>query len=115
MGSVMPHAFAFNEAISFVINSETQADIDHFWQKMTKGSGKESQCAWLKDKYGVSWQVVPPILMKLMGDKDTAKAQRVMQAMMQMKRNNIQNQLKSAQNEPLHHATYLQKIFIKSL
>ena len=86
MGSVMPHAFAFNEAVSFVINSETQDDIDHFWNKMTEGGGKESQCAWLKDKYGVSWQIVPPILMTLMGDKDAAKAQRVMQAMFQMKK-----------------------------
>ena len=86
MGSAMPHAFAFNEAISFVINAETQGDVDYFWNKMTEGGGQESQCAWLKDKYGISWQVVPPILMKLMGDPDPVKSQRVMQAMFKMKK-----------------------------
>ncbi len=86
MGSAMPHAFAFNEAVSFVINCETQEDVDYFWDNMTKDGGGESQCAWLKDKYGISWQVVPPILMKLMSDPDRVKAQRVMQAMLQMKK-----------------------------
>ena len=77
-----PH-FKFNEAVSFVVNCETQAEVDGYWSKLTAG-GQEVQCGWLKDKYGVSWQVVPTILGKLLSDKDAAKAQRVMQAMLRM-------------------------------
>ena len=84
MGSAMPHNFAFNEALSFVIDAPTQEAIDYYWSKLTEGGGSESQCGWLKDKYGVSWQVVPPVLSRLLGDKDPAKAQRVMQAMLKM-------------------------------
>ncbi|MBW8864640.1 MAG: VOC family protein [Verrucomicrobia bacterium] len=69
--------FKFTEAISFVVNCKTQAEVDHFWKKLSAG-GKEIQCGWLKDKYGVSWQIVPEILGKLMSSKDTAKSQRVM-------------------------------------
>ena len=84
MGSAMPHNFAFNEALSFVIDAPTQESIDYYWSHLTEGGGSESQCGWLKDKYGISWQVVPPVLSQLLGDKDPAKAQRVMQAMLKM-------------------------------
>src|SRR5688572_12293802 len=68
--------FKFTEAISFLINCETQEEIDYFWEKLTADGGEESVCGWVKDKFGVSWQIVPPGLMKLMGDKDKAKAGR---------------------------------------
>ncbi|MBC7777035.1 MAG: VOC family protein [Phycisphaerae bacterium] len=89
MDSSAAHQFQFNEALSFVINCDTQEEIDYFWDKMTTEGGAESQCGWLKDKFGVSWQVVPPILSQLLGDPDPAKSQRVMQAMMQMKKLDI--------------------------
>jgi predicted 3-demethylubiquinone-9 3-methyltransferase (glyoxalase superfamily) len=75
--------FPFTEAISLVVNCTTQAEVDRYWKKLSAG-GKEVQCGWLKDKYGVSWQVVPTILGELLSGKDAAKAQRVMQAMLQM-------------------------------
>ena len=77
-----PH-FKFNEAISFVVNCGTQAEVDHFWKKLSSG-GKEVQCGWLKDKFGLSWQVVPTVLAELLSDKDTARRQRVMDAMLKM-------------------------------
>jgi len=77
-----PH-FKFNEAISFVVNCTTQAELDKFWKKLSAG-GKKVQCGWLRDKYGVSWQIVPTVLGELMSGKDTAKSQRVMQAMLKM-------------------------------
>ena len=77
-----PH-FKFNEAISFVVSCKTQAELDRFWNKLSAG-GKKVQCGWLRDKYGVSWQIVPTVLGELMSDKDTAKSQRVMQAMLKM-------------------------------
>ena len=73
--------FKFTEAISFVVNCETQEELDYYWEKL---SGKEVQCGWLKDKFGLSWQIVPTILGELLSDKDAAKAQRVMQAMLKM-------------------------------
>ena len=75
--------FKFTEAVSFVVNCASQEEVDHFWEKLSEG-GKESQCGWLKDKYGLSWQIVPTILVELLQDKDREKAQRVMQAMMKM-------------------------------
>jgi predicted 3-demethylubiquinone-9 3-methyltransferase (glyoxalase superfamily) len=81
--------FKFTEAISFVINCQTQEEVDHYWNKLTAGGGQESQCGWLKDKYGLSWQVTPTILNELLADKDQKKAQRVMQAMLQMKKIDI--------------------------
>jgi len=78
-----PH-FKFNEAISFSVNCETQKEIDEYWEKLTSGGGKEVQCGWLKDKYGLSWQIVPAALGQLMADKDPKKAKRVTQAMMKM-------------------------------
>jgi predicted 3-demethylubiquinone-9 3-methyltransferase (glyoxalase superfamily) len=77
-----PH-FKFTEAVSFVVNCETQTEVDKYWKKLTAG-GKEVQCGWLKDKYGVSWQVVPTVLKGLLTDKDPAKAHRVMQALLKM-------------------------------
>jgi len=78
--------FKFTEAVSFVINCETQEEVDMYWDKLTADGGQESMCGWLKDKFGLSWQVVPGILSKLLSDKDAAKAQRVMGAMMKMKK-----------------------------
>lgn len=75
--------FKFTEAISFIINCKTQKEVDHFWEKLSRG-GKKSRCGWLKDKYGVSWQVVPTALGELMGGKDAEKSERVMQAMLKM-------------------------------
>lgn len=75
--------FKFTEAISFVVNCETQEEVDYYWEKLSQG-GKEVQCGWLKDKYGLSWQIVPTVLGELLSDKDAAKAQRVMQAMLKM-------------------------------
>ena len=92
-----PH-FKFDEAISFVVNCETQEEVDYFWQKLSEG-GAESQCGWLKDKYGLSWQVVPTILAELFKDKDAEKSQRVMKAMLQMKKMDI-NALKQAYQGP---------------
>jgi predicted 3-demethylubiquinone-9 3-methyltransferase (glyoxalase superfamily) len=73
----------FSPAISFVVHCETQAEVDEYWAKLSAG-GKENQCAWLDDKFGVSWQIVPDILIELLSDPDPVKAGRVMQAMMQM-------------------------------
>ncbi|MFN2457135.1 MAG: VOC family protein, partial [Chitinophagaceae bacterium] len=92
-----PHAFVFNEAISFFVSCETQEEIDYFWNKLTADGGQESQCGWLKDKFGVSWQIVPLILMQLMEDKDKAKAGRVMQAMMKMKKIEIEKLKEAAE------------------
>jgi len=77
-----PH-FKFTEAVSFVVNCETQEEVDHFWSKLSAG-GEESRCGWLKDKFGLSWQVVPVVLIEMLADKDAAKAKRVMNAMLQM-------------------------------
>ncbi|HEX9233147.1 MAG TPA: VOC family protein [Candidatus Acidoferrum sp.] len=94
--------FKFTEAISFVINCQTQEEVDHYWNKLTAGGGQESQCGWLKDKYGLSWQVTPTILGELLADKDQKKAQRVMQAMLQMKKIDIAALQRAAAQESLH-------------
>jgi predicted 3-demethylubiquinone-9 3-methyltransferase (glyoxalase superfamily) len=78
--------FAFTEAISFSVKCEDQAEVDYYWEKLTADGGEESQCAWLKDKFGLSWQIVPNALVRYLNDEDAAKAQRVMQAMLQMKK-----------------------------
>ena len=80
--------FQFTEAISFLVNCETQEEVDELWEKLSAG-GKEGQCGWLKDKYGLSWQVVPAILGELMHDKDAEKSRRVMRALLQMKKIDI--------------------------
>jgi predicted 3-demethylubiquinone-9 3-methyltransferase (glyoxalase superfamily) len=81
--------FKFNEAISFVIDCETQEEVDYYWEKLTADGGEESQCGWLKDKFGLSWQVVPSILSKLYSSGDAQKSKRVMQVMMKMKKLDI--------------------------
>ena len=79
--------FKFTEAISFVVSCESQAEVDHYWTKLSEGGDeKAQQCGWLKDKFGLSWQIVPTTLHRLLGDKDPGKSQRVMQAMLQMKK-----------------------------
>jgi predicted 3-demethylubiquinone-9 3-methyltransferase (glyoxalase superfamily) len=83
-----PH-FKFTEAISFVVNCQTQAELDYFWSKLSAG-GKEVQCGWLKDKYGISWQIVPTVLGELLSNQDAAKARRVMQALLRMVKLDIQ-------------------------
>ena len=80
--------FKFSEAFSFVVNCENQQEIDHYWTKLTSNGGQESQCGWLKDKFGFSWQIVPTALGKLMSG-DPQKANRVMQALLQMKKLDI--------------------------
>jgi predicted 3-demethylubiquinone-9 3-methyltransferase (glyoxalase superfamily) len=77
--------FKFNESVSFVINCETQEEVDKYWKALSAG-GSEGDCGWLKDKYGLSWQITPVQLMQMLGDKDPQKAGRAMQAMMQMKK-----------------------------
>ena len=77
--------FKFTEAISFVVNCETQQEVDEFWEKLSEDGG-ESRCGWLKDKYGLSWQIVPTILGKLMTDPDPQKSKRVMEAMLKMEK-----------------------------
>ena len=77
-------SFSFAEGISLYVNCETQAEVDVLWEKLTSGGGEESRCGWLKDKFGVSWQIIPSALDELMGDKDPEKAHRVVQAMLKM-------------------------------
>jgi predicted 3-demethylubiquinone-9 3-methyltransferase (glyoxalase superfamily) len=79
-------AFKFNESISFVVHCKDQAEVDYYWEKLTSDGGKEVECGWLKDKFGLSWQIVPDALFELLGDKDPVKSQKVMQAMLQMKK-----------------------------
>lgn len=81
--------YAFTEAISFYVKAETQQEIDEYWDALT-ADGEPGQCGWLKDKFGLSWQIVPPLLGELLGDRDPAKAGRVMQAMLGMKKIDIE-------------------------
>lgn len=77
--------FKFNEAVSFQVYCETQEEVDHCWNKLSEGGDKKAQqCGWLKDRYGVSWQIVPTVLPKMLQDKDAAKRERVMKALLQM-------------------------------
>ena len=96
-----PH-FKFTEAVSFVVNCKTQTEVDKFWKRLSAG-GQEGQCGWLKDKYGLSWQIVPAMLGEWLSDKDTAKARRVLAALLQMKKLDI-NALKQAARPPRNHA-----------
>jgi predicted 3-demethylubiquinone-9 3-methyltransferase (glyoxalase superfamily) len=80
-----PH-FRFNEAISLYVDTKDQAETDKYWNALIAGGGEPSQCGWLKDRFGLSWQIVPEALPRLMGDKDRAKGGRVMDAMMQMQK-----------------------------
>lgn len=87
--------FKFNESVSLVVNCEDQEEIDYYWDKLISGGGQESMCGWLKDKFGLSWQIVPAELGKLMSSKEPGKSQRVMAALLQMKKLDI-NALKNA-------------------
>jgi predicted 3-demethylubiquinone-9 3-methyltransferase (glyoxalase superfamily) len=78
--------FKFNESVSFVINCETQEEVDYFWGKLIADGGEESACGWLKDKFGLSWQVTPTVLIDMLHDNDQKKSGRVMQAMLQMQK-----------------------------
>jgi predicted 3-demethylubiquinone-9 3-methyltransferase (glyoxalase superfamily) len=80
-----PH-FKFTEAVSFYVRCENQAEVDKYWNALTADGGQESQCGWLKDKYGLSWQIAPTVLLDSVSDKDPEKAKRAMQAMMKMKK-----------------------------
>ncbi len=92
-----PH-FKFTEAISFVVNCQTQEEVDYYWEKLSE-EGKEVQCGWLKDKYGLSWQIVPTILGELLSDKNAAKSQRVMQAMLEMVKLDIEKLKEAAKGK----------------
>jgi predicted 3-demethylubiquinone-9 3-methyltransferase (glyoxalase superfamily) len=82
--------FKFNEAISFQVHCETQQEVDYYWEKLSAGGDeKAQQCGWLKDRYGVSWQIVPVALIDMVGDAESAKSQRAMKAMLQMKKIDI--------------------------
>lgn len=89
LGGIKFHAFdagpmfKFTEAISFFVDCDDQEEVDHFWNQLSEG-GEQSRCGWLKDKFGISWQIIPKALGQLMGDKDPEKSKRVMMAMMQM-------------------------------
>ena len=87
MGSAEVHAFTFSEGVSLTIHCETQEEIDHYWNKLTE-SGEESMCGWLKDKFGVSWQIIPIILSRIMSDP--ARAGKATQAFMSMRKLNIE-------------------------
>jgi predicted 3-demethylubiquinone-9 3-methyltransferase (glyoxalase superfamily) len=80
--------FTFSPAVSFLVNCETQEEVDEYWEKLSQG-GEKLQCGWLRDKYGLSWQIVPTVLGELLQDKDRQKAQRVMNAMLQMTKMDI--------------------------
>jgi len=90
--------FKFTEAISFVVNCETQQEVDYYWEKLLQG-GKEQQCGWLKDKYGLSWQIVPTVFIEMMRDKDTAKTERLMKAVMQMVKPDIATMKRAFEGE----------------
>jgi len=91
--------FTFSPAISFVVNCKTQEEVDEMWEKLSEG-GRTDSCGWLTDKYGLSWQIVPTILGELMQDKDGEKSQRVMKAMLQMKKLDIEGLKQAAEQEP---------------
>jgi len=91
--------FKFSEAVSFVINCESQGEVDYYWENLSEGGDpKAQQCGWLKDKYGLSWQVVPTVLIQFLNDPDTEKSRRVMKAMLEMKKIDIETLKKAADN-----------------
>jgi len=91
--------FKFTEAISLVVNCEDQEEIDYFWEKLSADGGKEVECGWLKDKYGLCWQVVPKILGELIQSDDPKKSERVMKALMQMKKLDVAKLKQAAEEE----------------
>ena len=91
--------FKFNEAISFQVNCESQEEVDYYWEKLSEGGDENAQvCGWLKDKYGLSWQIVPTVLGEMLQDKDAGKSGRVMEALLKMKKLDIEK-LKEAYNQ----------------
>jgi predicted 3-demethylubiquinone-9 3-methyltransferase (glyoxalase superfamily) len=89
--------FKFNEAISLQVNCDTQADVDYYWEQLSQGGDeKAQQCGWLKDRYGVSWQIVPSLLPEMVGDPDSARSQRAMKAMLAMKKIDIETLKRAA-------------------
>jgi predicted 3-demethylubiquinone-9 3-methyltransferase (glyoxalase superfamily) len=92
-------SFTFTQGFSLFVSCETQAEVDDYWSKLTAGGGKEVACGWLTDKFGVSWQIVPTLLMKLISDKDAKKSARVMQAMMKMVKIDIKGIQNAAEGE----------------
>ncbi len=86
MDSSLDHQFTFTEGVSLFVRCKDQGEVDYYWDKLTAEGGEESRCGWLKDKYGVSWQIIPDVLGRVMSDSDTDKAGKVMHAMMQMKK-----------------------------
>lgn len=95
------HNFDFNEAVSFIINCETQEEVNYFWEKLTEG-GKESMCGWLKDKFGVSWQVIPTEMFKYLNGSDKEKSSRALNAMFQMKKIEIEKLEKAYNGDKIH-------------
>ena len=93
-----PH-FKFTEAISWVIYCDSQEEVDHYWEKLTSNGGEESQCGWLKEKYGLSWQVTPRVLIQLIQNPDKEKANRVFQAMLTMKKIEIPKLMEAAEQQ----------------
>jgi predicted 3-demethylubiquinone-9 3-methyltransferase (glyoxalase superfamily) len=91
-------AFTFNESVSFLVSCDSQDEVDDYWARLTEG-GEESQCGWLKDRYGVSWQIIPTALPELLGDPDPARAQRVLQAMLKMSKIDIEELRRAAAGE----------------
>ena len=91
--------FKFTEAVSLYVNCHTQREVDEYWEKLTSDSGEESRCGWVKDKYGLSWQIVPDVLPKFLNDPDPRKAKRVFDAMMKMSKLDIEA-LKKAHDGP---------------
>jgi predicted 3-demethylubiquinone-9 3-methyltransferase (glyoxalase superfamily) len=92
--------FNFNEAISFAVHCKTQREVDYYWRKLTSGGGKPGMCGWLKDKYGLSWQVVPTAAIDLLRSKDRGKAARAMQALMRMGKINMKGLQKASAANP---------------
>ncbi len=95
MDSARKHNFTFNEAISFMVECKTQEEIDYYWEKLTADGGQESMCGWLKDKFGVSWQVTPTVLGEMLQDQDKVKVERVTNAFLRIKKFDIR-ELKKA-------------------
>ena len=90
--------FKFNEAVSFLVNCESQEEVDKYWDRLIGDGGQESVCGWLKDKYGVSWQIIPTVLQEMIQDPDKEKANAVMKAMLQMKKIDVAELQKAYDN-----------------
>jgi len=93
--------FPFTPAVSFVVNCETQQEVDQYWEKLTAGGGSPEPCGWLKDKYGLSWQIVPTALPQMLKDTDVQRSKRVMQALMQMKKIDVARLKQAYAGEPV--------------